>query len=290
MRERFAYNHLSVSFLCKHYRLTRQGFYKSRSRRLISRLDREKLYMLVMEARRELPREGCHKLYKRILPKLQKMGIKIGRDGLFKFLRQEGLLVKPKRSFVKTTNSYHRFYTYSNLIESYRPTGVNQVWVSDITYIRTYQGFMYLALITDAYSRKIVGYDISNNLELTGCIKALKKALNQLPGNHQLIHHSDRGLQYCSSVYQNELEKCNITPSMTDGYDCYQNALAERINGILKGEFFMHTCNTAKELKRLIKESITTYNNKRPHLSLNYKTPNFIHNKKSCEASFTGFS
>jgi len=278
MRERFAYNHLSVSFLCKHYRLTRQGFYKSRSRGLVSRLDREKLYMLVMEARRELPREGGHKLYKRLLPKLQEMDIKVGRDGLFKFLRQEGLLVKPKRSFVKTTNSYHRFYKYSNLIESYRPAQVNQVWVSDITYIRTYQGFMYLALITDAYSRKIVGYDISNSLELTGCIKALKKAINQLPNNHQLIHHSDRGIQYCSKAYTQLLNQKSIQISMAGKGNCYENAMAERINGILKDEFFLDQNFKKKSFAiKSTKQAIELYNNVRTHMAIGYITPNQKH-------------
>lgn len=278
IRERFAYGHLSVSILCKHYQLTRQGFYKSRSKMLTSRFDREKLYMLVMEARRELPREGGHKLYKRILPKLKQMNIKIGRDGLFKFLRQEDLLVKPKRSFVKTTNSYHRFNTYSNLIESYQPTGVNQVWVSDITYIRTHQGFMYLALITDAYSRKIVGYDISNSLELTGCIKALKMALKQLPEDHQVIHHSDRGIQYCSKVYTQMLKQRNIQISMAGKGNCYENAMAERINGILKDEFYLDQNFKKKSLAvKSTKQAVDLYNRVRTHMAIGYITPNQKH-------------
>lgn len=278
IRERFAYCHLSVSILCKHYQLTRQGFYKSRSKRLLNHLDREKLYMLVMEARKELPREGGHKLYKRILPKLKQMNIKIGRDGLFKFLGQEDLLVKPKRSFVKTTNSYHRFNTYSNLIESYQPTGVNQVWVSDITYIRTHQGFMYLALITDAYSRKIVGYDISNSLELTGCIKALKMALKQLPEDHQVIHHSDRGIQYCSKAYTEMLKQRNIQISMAGKGNCYENAMAERINGILKDEFYLDQNFKKKSLAvKSTKQAVDLYNRVRTHMAIGYITPNQKH-------------
>lgn len=133
-----------------------------------------------------------------------------------------------------------------------------------------------------------MGYHLSDDMRAENVVKAVKMAIENRITSGELVHHSDRGLQYCSSTYQSELQKSNMTPSMTDGYDCYQNALAERINGILKSEFLISKCNTAKELKQLIKESIATYNNKRPHLSLNYKTPNFIHNKKSCEASFAG--
>ncbi|WP_299892556.1 IS3 family transposase, partial [uncultured Lacinutrix sp.] len=161
-------------------------------------------------------------------------------------------------------------------------------FVSDITYVKSREKTHYLSLVTDAYSRKIMGYKLSNDMSANHVVKALEMAIKERNTNKELIHHSDRGLQYCSSVYQDALTKNNVRPSMTDGYDCYQNALAERINGILKQEFLVYKCNNEKELNQLIKESIKTYNNKRPHLSLNYKTPNFIHNKKSCEASFTG--
>ena len=133
-----------------------------------------------------------------------------------------------------------------------------------------------------------MGYHLSDDMSAENVVMAMKMAIKNRKTSTQLIHHSDRGLQYCSFVYQTELKKFNTKPSMTDGYDCYQNALAERINGILKGEFLFNKCNTGKELKQLIVDSINTYNNKRPHLSLNYKTPNFIHNKKSSEASFAG--
>ena len=133
-----------------------------------------------------------------------------------------------------------------------------------------------------------MGYKLSDDMRTQNVVQALKMAVKARRTNKQLIHHSDRGLQYCSDIYQTELKKNNILPSMTDGYDCYQNALAERVNGILKDEFLIYKCNTGKELDRLIAESIKTYNNERPHLSLDMNTPNFIH-KKTCEASFTGF-
>lgn len=279
IRERFAYNHLSVLLVCKHYQVTRQAYYKSQTRELINRFDREKLYMLVMESRKELPREGGHKLYKRIRPKLQQMGIKVGRDMLFTFLGNEGLLVKPKKSFVKTTNSYHRFNIYSNLISSYVPRGINQVWVSDITYVQTHQGFMYLALITDAYSRKIVGYDISKSLELSGCMRALKMALRQLPKAHQLIHHSDRGIQYCSNAYIELLKQNKVQISMAAKGNCYENAMAERVNGILKDEFYLdQNFKTTDIAIKYTRQAVNLYNNVRTHMAIGYVTPNEKHN------------
>ncbi len=164
-----------------------------------------------------------------------------------------------------------------------------EVFVSDITYLKSRERTHYLSLVTDAYSRKIMGYHLSDDMSAEHVAKALKMAVKQRRKSNPLIHHSDRGLQYCSTVYQNELNNNQITPSMTDGYDCYQNAIAERVNGILKGEFLINRCNTGKELELLIAESIHTYNNLRPHLSLNFKTPNFIH-EKTCEEYSTGFT
>ena len=156
-------------------------------------------------------------------------------------------------------------------------TAPNQVWVSDITYIRTVKGFCYLALITDLYSRKIVGYDISDSLELTGCLRALKKALASARPAAGLVHHSDRGIQYCSKQYVSELQKRKVKISMTEENHCYENAVAERVNGILKDEFYLDQCfvNT-HNAKIATKNAIQIYNNKRLHLSLGYKTPNMV--------------
>jgi len=162
-------------------------------------------------------------------------------------------------------------YTYfrTSQIIPQRP---EHVFVSDITYIKSRERTHYLSLVTDAYSRKIVGYKLSDDMSAENVVKAFNMAVKKRNSKQTLIHHSGRGLQYCASIYQDALKKNNVKPSMTDGYDCYQNALAERINGILKQGFLMYKCNNAKELKQLIKESIETYNNKRPHLGLNMKT------------------
>uniref|UniRef100_UPI0026053006 IS3 family transposase n=1 Tax=uncultured Maribacter sp. TaxID=431308 RepID=UPI0026053006 len=202
--------------------------------------------------------------------------------------KAESMLIKPRKNYTKTTNSKHWLRKHPNLMKGITPIRPEQYFVSDITYIKSRERTHYLSLVTDAFSRKIMGYHLSDDMSAENVVRAMKMAVKKRVTTTKLIHHSDRGLQYCSSLYQMELEKNNTIPSMTDGYDCYQNALAERINGILKGEFLIHKCNTAKDLKKLIEESIVTYNNKRPHLSLNYKTPNFIHNKKSSEASFAG--
>ena len=187
------------------------------------------------------------------------------------------MLIKRKKVSCRTTNSYHRFYKYKNLVKDIQVVRSNQVWVSDITYIRTVKGFCYLALITDMYSRKIVGYDISDTLELSGCLRALQKALRQARSAVGLVHHSDRGIQYCSHQYVNELTTRKIKISMTEENHCYENAIAERVNGILKDEFYLDQCffNTDHACKAT-ESAISIYNNKRLHLSLGYKTPNMV--------------
>jgi len=227
----------------------------------------------------EMPRIGTRKLYYLLKEELDVLSIKIGRDGLFDYLRTENLLIKPKKNYTKTTNSKHWLRKYPNLLKDIKPIRPEQVFVSDITYIKSRERTHYLSLVTDAFSRKIMGYKLSEDMSSENVVQALKMATKNRTTIKPLIHHSDRGLQYCSSIYQNELVANQIAPSMTDGYDCYQNALAERVNGILKQEFLIETCNTGKELKKLIDESIETYNTKRPHLSLNMKTPNIVHKK-----------
>lgn len=226
-----------------------------------------------------MPRIGTRKLYQLIKPELIKLDIKIGRDGLFTYLREQGLLVEPRKSYIKTTNSKHWVRKHPNLLKEVKPSAPEKVFVSDITYVETEQGVHYLSLVTDAYSRKIMGYELSNEMKATDVVKALDMTLKNRCYQHQAIHHSDRGLQYCSEVYQTKLNKNNMLPSMTDGYDCYQNALAERINGILKQEFILYKCRDIKELNQLVRESIFIYNEMRPHLSLGMKTPNQVHKK-----------
>jgi len=204
--------------------------------------------------------------------------IKVGRDTLFTILKKHNMLIHRKKYTTRTTNSLHRFYKYKNIIKDLKITQPNQVWVSDITYIRTIKGFCYLAIITDMYSRKIVGYDLSDSLELAGCVRALQKALKQSGKRSPQIHHSDRGIQYCSNVYTRILIKNNIKISMTEENHCYENALAERVNGILKDEFYLdQTFDSIQHAKRATKSAINLYNQIRLHLSLNFKTPNYVH-------------
>lgn len=226
-----------------------------------------------------MPKLGTRKLYYLLKVEFQRIGIKIGRDALFDYLRSESILIKPRKNYTKTTDSRHWLRKHPNLMKDVIPVRPEQYFVSDITYIKSRERTHYLSLVTDAFSRKIMGYHLSDDMSAENVVQAMKMANNNRITSEELIHHSDRGLQYCSSLYQTELKRSNVTPSMTDGYDCYQNALAERINGILKGEFLINKCNTGQELKILIQQSIKTYNNERPHLSLKYKTSNFIHNK-----------
>jgi transposase InsO family protein len=268
----------SVSQVCRFLKISRDTYYKSKGRSInITNDDREAL-AIVLKRRQLLPREGGKKLYQAIKKELDAKRIKIGRDKLFDLLRSNNLLVEPKKSYHRTTNSNHRFHKHKNLLKGLNPSASNQVWVSDITYIRTLKGFCYLALITDAYSRKIVGYDLSNSLELNGSIRALKMALKQLPKNHKLIHHSDRGSQYCSNQYINILQKRKVRISMTEENHCYENAMAERVNGILKDEFYMDSCFIDKyHARNCAANAIEIYNSYRLHLSLNYKIPSQVH-------------
>ena len=209
----------------------------------------------------------------------EKQQLKVGRDTLFNVLRKNQMLTLRKRYSCRTTNSYHRFYKYNNIIKDVEINRPNQVWASDITYIRTVKGFCYLALITDMYSRKIVGYDLSDSLELKGCVRALNKAVYQAKSIKGLIHHSDRGIQYCSNIYTQILKRKKIDISMTEENHCYENAMAERVNGILKDEFYMdQTFTNTGHAKRAVKSAIKLYNEIRLHLSLDFKTPNMVYN------------
>ena len=236
---------------------------------------------MVLELRRFMPRLGTRKLYWLIKPKLEAAGIKLGRDGLFNYLKEHRLLVKPKKSYTKTTNSKHWMKKHPNLLKGIEIKSAEQVFVSDITYVESEEGVHYLSLVTDASTRKIMGHELSHDMKAESVVKALRQSAQSRVGTGCVIHHSDRGLQYCSAIYQSELKKQGMEASMTDGYDCYQNALAERVNGILKQEFLLHKCKTFNELKALVAESIDIYNQMRPHLSLGMKTPEEVHKKAS---------
>ena len=269
----------TIANICSPFGLKRDSYYKYIKRYKKGKQTAKEVVSLVKEHRKDLPREGCRKLYKKLKPVFKQHQLKVGRDCLFTILRNENMLVKRKKYSSRTTNSYHHFHKYSNLIKDIIPTRKNQIWVSDITYIRTINGFCYLALITDVYSRKIIGFDASNSLELSGCLRALQKALRHSESLNGLVHHSDRGVQYCSHMYVNALKYHDIKISMTEENHCYENAIAERVNGILKDEFYLdQTFTSIKQVMFAVKNAIKMYNSKRLHISLDYKTPNMVYN------------
>jgi len=265
----------SLSKICDCFELKRDAYYKYKYRADKRKEVEQHIVAIVKRRRKSLPREGVRKLMKSLSQDFEKQQLKIGRDTLFNVLREHKMLTLRKKYSARTTNSYHRFYKYNNSIKDLKVNRSNQVWVSDITYIRTVKGFCYLALITDMHSRKIVGYDLSDSLELKGCVRALNKAIYQAKNIKGLIHHSDRGIQYCSNVYTQILRRKKIGISMTEENHCYENAMAERVNGILKDEFYLDQVFTNKEhAKRAAKNAIKLYNEIRLHLSLDYQTPN----------------
>jgi putative transposase len=233
---------------------------------------------MVLGKRRLMPKLGGKKLYSLLKGDLEKLESKTGRDKFFDILRKRKLLVKRKKKHAVTTNSYHRFYKYKNKFKDKMLTAANQAYVSDITYLRTRQGFVYLFLQTDAYSRKIVGWDLSYSLAIEGAIKALKMTLKQCLDPKGVIHHSDRGIQYCSKDYVKILVDQKMEISMTEENHCYENSIAERVNGILKDEFFLDEIFENKEAAlKAVKQAIETYNTHRPHWSLKLLTPQQIH-------------
>jgi putative transposase len=261
--------------------MSRQAYYKQVRAEGACRERDQQVVALVRETRRRQPRIGVRKLHYLLREPLVAAGIKLGRDGLFRTLKRAHLLVPPRRAFHKTTQSLHRFYKHPNLLKS----GVSetalerpeQVWVADITYLPTQGKYVYLSLVTDAYSRKIVGHHVHESLQTEEVAQALRVALGTRRGRGRLIHHSDRGIQYCSAYYQALHEQHGLTCSMTDGYDCYQNALAERINGILKTEFLLYRPENLDQARRMVNESVDIYNRERPHMALKYKTPDAVH-------------
>jgi len=232
----------------------------------------------VREERLHQPRLGTRKLHS--LLKLN-APLRMGRDRLFDLLRSHRQLVPRKRAYHKTTHSHHHFRCHPNLLkpgpEQVVPNAPEQLWVADITYLPTHQGSAYLSLITDAFSRKIVGYHVHDTLHTGSVIKAMRNALKGKKYSGGLVHHSDRGIQYCSRAYQQLHAKHGIRCSMTDGYDCYQNALAERVNGILKTEFLLARPKNLAEAQKMVDQSVQIYNTRRPHLALKYKTPDAVH-------------
>ena len=257
---------------------SRQSYYKALGKKMKTLSEHDALLELVGPIRQYMPRIGGRKLHFLLQDQLNEKALKIGRDRFFTWLRDHDLLIRPKRMYVHTTQSNHRFWIRNNLTQTVNLDRINKLWVSDITCIRTLEGFCYLALITDAHSRKIVGYDVSDSLELEGCRRALEHAIQTASDLTQLTHHSDRGIQYCSYEYTNLLEEQGIQISMAAKGNCYENALAERVNGILKNEFNLDFTFKTKALAfKAVHQSIYIYNQHRPHWALNLQTPQERH-------------
>lgn len=266
-------------FACHLFGIDRQVYYRKIRRSASKQTKAGKVIAMIEDLRKTMPRIGARKLYYLLFDKLQM--IKIGRDKFFALLRANHLLVPPKRSYHITTNSHHRFRKHKNLILELVINRPEQVWVSDITYIGKREKPCYLSLVTDAYSKKIMGYYVADNLNAEGSVMALKMAVKSRKNKSlPLIHHSDRGLQYCADDYQKMLSKNNIECSMTNNGDPYENAVAERINGILKQEFVIDTYHQdLKTMKIIVKESIEIYNHQRPHYSNYLLTPEQMHHQ-----------
>jgi putative transposase len=266
-----------MSTLCELFGKSRQAYYQRKKYVYKEEAKAEILLQLVAEERKLMPRLGGRKLLVLIEPKLSGE-LQIGRDSFFDFLRRNHLLVYSKRS-VRTTYSNHWLHKYTNLIKEVIPTRPHEVWVSDITYIQTAEGSGFLSLITDLYSRKIIGWKLGSTLQAKYTVDALKMAINQLPkGVTGVIHHSDRGVQYCCDQYVNLLKANNISISMTENGDPLENAVAERVNGILKSEWLNQMkFKTREAASNELASIIRIYNQRRPHSSISMKTPEHAH-------------
>ena len=265
---------------CALFGISKQAYYKK------IKLDRKRIQVhedakkSVLELRRQLPGSGTRKLHYL----LKNKGISIGREQLFCWLRSQGLLIYKKRRYTVTTNSKHWMRKYPNIVKDITLSRPEQVWVADITYLDTAEeGNVYLHLITDAYSKQILGYELCNNMEAASTLKALEMAVkNRKYKDLSLIHHSDRGLQYCSKLYIDCLVKNNINVSMTENGSPYDNAVAERVNGILKDEFGLaEQLDNYRDALLQVKESIYAYNVLRPHLSCDMLTPDQMHQQET---------
>jgi putative transposase len=270
-------------FACHLFGINRQVYYRRIRRKAARQSKAGQVVEMIADLRRSMPRIGTRKLYYMLADRLQ--ALKVGRDKFFEILRANHLLVQARRSYHVTTNSHHRFRKHKNLILEVPIIRPEQVWVSDITYIGKREKPCYLSLVTDAYSKKIMGYYVADNMNTESSIMALRMAIkNRKYDKVALIHHSDRGVQYCADDYQNILSKGKIKCSMTNNGDPYENAVAERINGILKQEFIIDTYHADLNImKKIVKEAIEIYNNQRPHYSNYMLTPIQMHSQSDLQ-------
>jgi transposase InsO family protein len=268
----------SISALAAKLGMSRQNFYKGRIARLRAEVDAALVEQLVRGERALQPRLGGRKLFKILAAALEKAGVRLGRDRFFDILRKKGLLVPPLPKSPRTTRFEPCLPVFFNLVAGLKLMKANQAWAADITYIRTDEGFLYLNLITDMWSRKIVGFHAGDSLETAGALSALGMALASLKHGEKPLHHSDRGCQYASHLYVGKLREAGLQISMTEELHCYENALAERVNGILKQEYYIGSCFRNKDqAKAAVKQAVFLYNTRRPHKSLDYETPEKIH-------------
>lgn len=267
--------------LCGLFGLTRQAWYAATRRQEKLGFQAAIVLTEVKRLRKQIAGLGTTKLYELMQDFLASHQIKLGRDKLHKLLKINGLILTKKRSKIKTTDSDHDLEKYPNQVKELKPTGIGQLWVSDLSYIRVGIGFAYLSVIMDAYSRKIVGWSFHKTLEAKGPVAALEMAL-QMHGqtNQSLIHHSDRGVQYCSGAYVDRLRQAKITISMTESGDPNENALAERVFRTLKEEFHLWGFPPFGLAETAVEQAIRAYNSLRPHASLGYKTPDLAHQGK----------
>lgn len=257
-----------------------QAYHQQQKRELKKQVNEDLIVQQIHLIRHQQPRCGGRKLFVMLLPFFIQQKISIGRDAFFDILAKNNLLIRKTKRSVHTTNSKHHFRRFPNLAKDFEPMKAHELWVSDITYIPLKNRFAYLFLITDAYSRKIVGFHVSDDMKVSSAVVALKKALYQKPIETIVMHHSDRGIQYCSTEYVNLLQQNHALISMTQNGDPYENALAERINGILKTELISAYYDTIEQAALHISRCIIIYNHKRRHSSLNYQTPHEVHQQK----------
>jgi transposase InsO family protein len=274
------FSHIGLAKLCGWFGITRQAYYQNNWEGITTTIEEELIIKEVKNIRSGHRSMGTVKLYGLLKTFMLEHQIKMGRDALYEMLSANHMLVRKRKRRIQTTNSYHWLRKYPNLIRDFIPNAPNQLWVSDITYWKIKDNHVYISFITDAYSHKIVGYQVAETMEAIESIKALQMALSALRAESHLnlIHHSDRGLQYCSGAYVKILLDYNINISMTENGNPLENAIAERINGIIKQEYLEHhDINNIKEAEKLLEIVVNLYNNERPHMSISNLTPNFVH-------------
>ena len=272
---------ISIISVCRQLGYSKQAYYKSIRNKQVKTCYHNIARQKVLAIRQRMPRLGVRKLYYLLKEEFDREHIAIGRDKLFAILRQADLLIVRKKRYEKTTNSRHWMRKHPNLVKGRQVVRPEQVWVADITYIATRQRYCYLHLLTDAYSKKIMGYEVSNDLSASSTLKALTMGLSQRQYTGKLIHHSDRGLQYCSAAYVQLLQTAGVQISMTQDGSPYDNAIAERVNGILKDEFGLDDVfENLHQIQLQVKQAVRLYNQSRPHMSCSMLTPEKMHDQK----------